>query len=438
MASYYAFLIFIADDKSVLLIGDISYDHGQIELVCTACHRVPFRGAEVMQEACVDCHAEGLELAQDSHPRSTFTDPRNVDRVKLLDARYCVSCHVEHKPRSENPPETTQPKDFCFQCHGTISDDRPSHTGISFDTCANSGCHNFHDNRSLYEDFLLEHAFDKNTKDIPILPSKNSSHLYQLYNPKLRSLDSTSVDTPIDRNNFSIVREWEMSSHAKIGINCGDCHQPDKHLQWVDKPVETICSNCHKQELSSFTQGKHGMRLSHQLDSKLTPMIPAKSHLKFNQTSQSKELTCLGCHGAHLFDTRKAAIEGCLECHNDSHSKAYKQSPHYELWLKEIEGTLPKNSGVSCATCHLPRLTIMEDGKKRILVEHNQNHNLRPNEKMIRPVCMQCHGLRFSIDALADEGLIERNFIGEASRHIPSIDMALEREAKKARASKDH
>ena len=38
---------------------------------------------------------------------------------------------------------------------------------------------------------------------------------------------------------------------------------------------------------------------------------------------------------------------------------------------------------------------------KRTLVQHNQNDGLQPNEKMIRPVCMSCHGLGFSIDALA-------------------------------------
>jgi hypothetical protein len=71
----------------------------------------------------------------------------------------------------------------------------------------------------------------------------------------------------------------------------------------------------------------------------------------------------------------------------------------------------------------LPR-TESDDPQKHYFVQHNQNDNLRPNEKMIRSVCMNCHGLKFSIDALADPELVKRNFIGLPSRHIQSIDMA--------------
>jgi len=40
---------------------------------------------------------------------------------------------------------------------------------------------------------------------------------------------------------------------------------------------------------------------------------------------------------------------------------------------------------------------------------------------------MQCHSLEFSIDALADPELIRRNFNGQPTKHIPSIDWALQR-----------
>lgn len=47
---------------------------------------------------------------------------------------------------------------------------------------------------------------------------------------------------------------------------------------------------------------------------------------------------------------------------------------------------------------------------------------------MIRPVCVSCHGLAFSIDALADPALIARNFTGRPQGHVESIAMALEAE----------
>ena len=82
------------------------------------------------------------------------------------------------------------------------------------------------------------------------------------------------------------------------------------------------------------------------------------------------------------------------------------------------------NKGVSCATCHMPR--IKTHGK--VIVDHNQNNNLRPNEKMIRSACMKCHGLEFSINALADPELIKHNFNKAPSKKIKSLEWAKQRE----------
>ncbi|MEM7396814.1 MAG: ammonia-forming cytochrome c nitrite reductase subunit c552, partial [Verrucomicrobiota bacterium] len=118
-------------------------------------------------------------------------------------------------------------------------------------------------------------------------------------------------------------------------------------------------------------------------------------------------LSCVSCHRAHDFDLQWAAVDACLQCHNDAHSTAFRRSPHFKLWEAEIEGRAPAGTGVSCATCHLPRIRN-EAGE--VLVQHNQNDNLRPNEKMIRSVCVNCHGVPFSLEALADAGAIERCF----------------------------
>ena len=75
----------------------------------------------------------------------------------------------------------------------------------------------------------------------------------------------------------------------------------------------------------------------------------------------------------------------------------------------------------------MPRIDHRSPEGKRTLVQHNQNDNLRPNEKMLRSVCLNCHGLGFSIDALADPALVARNFQGQPSRHIRSLDMVAER-----------
>jgi hypothetical protein len=66
--------------KRLLLPGTTSHGHYQIELACESCHGDPFGGDRVLQEACMNCHGEELKEADDSHPKSKFTDPRNADQ----------------------------------------------------------------------------------------------------------------------------------------------------------------------------------------------------------------------------------------------------------------------------------------------------------------------------------------------------------------------
>jgi hypothetical protein len=46
---------------------------------------------------------------------------------------------------------------------------------------------------------------------------------------------------------------------------------------------------------------------------------------------------------------------------------------------------------------------------------------------MVRSVCTNCHGLQFTLDALADRKLIDKNFTGLSSVHIDSIEWAQRR-----------
>ncbi len=92
-------VIVYGGNRSFLLIGKTTNGHHQIELACDSCHTSVFGGKEVLQTACVGCHGAALKAANDSHPLSKFTDPRNADRIVGLDARYCVTCHQEHRPK---------------------------------------------------------------------------------------------------------------------------------------------------------------------------------------------------------------------------------------------------------------------------------------------------------------------------------------------------
>ena len=389
-----------------------SHGHYQIELACDACHGNGFEDEDAMQTACNDCHSDELKLADDSHPTKKFTDPRNADRIDILDARYCVTCHVEHVPDRTRVMGVTLADDFCVLCHDEVGKERSSHKDLAFDGCSAAGCHNYHDNRALYEDFLVKHADDAATKPQPLLPVRDYRQHYT--QPLGQPLQRDDMDGH-NHNDQQIVDDWVVSAHASVGINCSDCHQSP----WQDKPTFEVCSECHKSEIKGFQEGRHGMRLAQGLPA----MTPAEARQPMKATAHNRELNCNSCHNVHSVDTRLAAVESCLGCHDDQHSNAYKQSIHFQLWQQELDGTAAANSGISCASCHLPRLVE----KEKVTVQHNQNDNLRPNEKMIRSVCMNCHGLSFSIDALADSELIQNNFNGQPSQHVESVDWAVKR-----------
>lgn len=423
-------------DRRFLLPGRTTSGHYQIELACSACH-TPWMG--VKEDACYNCHAEELKAANDSHPKSKFTDPRNASRLEHIRADNCVTCHREHVPDRTHAMGVTVPDDYCFYCHQQTLKDVPSHKNFAFNSCNNAGCHNYHDNTALYTDFLLKHASEPANKDSALLPKRDLlAYLVEAGVVKeSQPLTAEQQDAPATvKSDAKILHDWAATAHAQAGVNCTGCHLVEDKAthakNWSDKLDYTACVTCHKEETQGFLGGKHGMRLAQGL----SPMTPALARLPMKPEAAHRELNCLSCHAAHDFDTRRAAVESCLACHNDEHTLAYKRSKHYALWFNEENGDAPAGSGVSCATCHLPRETVETDGVKHVLVQHNQNLNLRPSEKMIRTVCLNCHGLAFSIDALADAALVQTNFIGQPHGHVESVDMAVQRQMEKKSKSK--
>lgn len=428
-----AWVLFDGDDKSLYMPGPLSNGHHQLVDACDSCHSDGFGGGEVLQEACVNCHGEVRVKPFDSHPRTKFTDPRNADRLEKIDALHCVTCHTEHRPEITLKDGLTQPKDVCFHCHADIAEDRPSHQGMEFDTCANAGCHNFHNNRALYTDFLLKHKDAPAHSERARLPAREFAEVLEeiLEYPRdrypVQPLSRADADAPEEyAEDEKSHADWLASGHAKAGVNCSACHQPRDETgapgPWEDKPGTEGCTSCHSLEVKRFGEGKHGMRLA----AGLSPMTPARARLPMREEAAHTELSCNSCHGAHDYDTAYAAVDACLQCHDDRHSKSYGASPHAQLWEAEVTGGGKRNTGVSCASCHMPRIDFdVNDWMSRKLVDHNQSANLSPNSKMIRSVCLHCHGLGFSIDALADQTLIDNNFDGMPDVHVESIDLAI-------------
>lgn len=425
-----AWVLLEGDDKTLYMPGPLSDGHHQFADKCDVCHTSPLGGGEVLQQACIDCHGEDRVKPHDSHPRSKFTDPRNADRLEQIDARFCVTCHVEHKPEITRANGVTQPQDVCFHCHQDIGEDRPSHKDMEFATCASAGCHNYHNNRAIYTDFLVKHMDAAALLERRVLPARgfaDSVHEIIEYPRDRYPLEPVVEPDAMDAHALPAEQDehWLKTRHAQAGVNCSACHVPvtesGEQGQWMAKPGQDACVACHQMEVARFGQGKHGMRPAHGL----SPMQVADARLPMQPEAAHQELTCSSCHKPHQDDVAEAAVDGCLTCHADQHSLAYKESPHYQLWLQELAGTAPAGSGVSCATCHMPRVEMdVSDWVSRTVVDHNQSGNLAPNTKMIRSSCLHCHGLPYAIDALADSALIDSNFKRSPQVHVDSTDLA--------------
>lgn len=403
--------------RTAFVPGSTTHGHHQIEQACHVCH-TPLMG--VKTDACNQCHAEDLKKHRDTHPKSKFTDPGNADRLKNISADECITCHREHRPAITHAMGVTQPDDYCYHCHKDIAKDRPTHIGLSFAGCSTSGCHNYHDNTAIYESFITKNIAAPALKAKPRVVARP-------IRPEPKTPTAPGPFPP--GTDSSVIHDWQASAHARAGVACLECHQlGDAVKPWIQKPSYDSCARCHEAEVTGFKAGMHGMRIA----AGLSPMTPAQAQLPMKPSSAHQELSCNSCHAPHAYDTRKAATQACLQCHDDNHSRAYETSPHAKLWAAEIAGTAPAGSGVSCATCHLPRSSRFDADDNRIVTaEHNQNANLRPNEKMIRTVCLECHGLPLVLDALADRALIEHNFDGTPSVHVESIEMIIRRKAAK-------
>lgn len=444
-------------DRRLLLPGASTDGHYQMELGCNECHGSAFAGESALESACVRCHGPELTAAENSHPKSKFTDPRNADRVARLDARRCVTCHREHWPQGTGELGVSVQQDHCSTCHADIGRERASHAALSWSSCASVGCHRFHDNRASREKYLVEHAGEAAflpsptsevtagsgsvaaavaanaatsaaesaaaalaTSAAPVAAAAPAVAAASGSAPLApRALSAADADAPgeIELGSDDLAA-WAASAHAKSGVNCRGCHESEGSFR---KSVPTsTCGRCHADERAGWVSGKHGLREGLGLEA----MRPELARQPMQANAPDEALSCSSCHRDHGFDRQRAAVESCQGCHADDHTRAYAQSPHARLWQQELAGMAPPGSGVSCATCHLPRLPHAS-GRER--VQHNPNDNLRPRDKMIRGVCLDCHGLGFSIDALADEALVERNFAGTPVVHVPSIDWAVAR-----------
>lgn len=407
-------------DREFFMPGPSIDGHYQIESQCELCHE-GFGG--IRQKNCLDCHSEELVQVADSHGLKKFRDPRNTVDLDKINVKKCRVCHVDHKPARTREMGVTIAQDFCMHCHGDIDQERPTHKDLSDDSCGD--CHNYHDNTDLNEGFLAKHLDEPHTLDAPVVPLRDYMAFYNRFgNKETGSLTANQHDAPKQFTRHHLAVEvWAKSSHAKSGVNCSDCHRNEKTSKWDDRVDIKSCKRCHSEQVKGFYESRHGMRLAQNLSA----MTPYKGRLEMHDKNLHSSLGCESCHKSHEYTTDESVFEACVACHKDDHTIAYKNSKHYDLLMAERAGDIAEGSGVSCATCHFPREYRSEGDKQFVVVQHNQNANLRPRSKQIKSVCIHCHGLGFTLDALADDELAKNNYQGQPSVHLESLEMVKDR-----------
>ena len=386
ISAYYGISL-SGEDKRVFMPDKVSYSHHQIELACSSCHGAAFSSKAEIEKRCRNCHMNELQDMEDAHGPKKFGDPRNAKWLQALDAKQCLSCHQEHVPEQTQSMLVSQPTDFCIACHADVGQDRPSHRGLDANTCTNSGCHHYHDVRALNEDFVSAHLNEPDNRSV-------ARRINRTKLVKKRLTPDRIIDNA-DSKLGDVVAQWAASSHANGHANCSDCHDKKLNTWKVDLAV---CKNCHEEPFAQWSKGHHGMMFA----TMNKTLKVSDSELPMQENAHDKAMNCNSCHKPHRYDTVAAESESCLGCHADKHSLAWKQSKHATLWNKD------PNTGASCATCHMPRSWDKETNNTSVM--HNISAMMRPQEKMLRPVCMSCHGYGFSLRSLSDPALIKNNF----------------------------
>ena len=224
-----------------------------------------------------------------------------------------------------------------------------------------------------------------------------------------------------------IEQQWQSSAHALAEVNCSSCHHNEETKKFVAQPTQESCQSCHESSVNTFLLGKHGIRTLEGL----SPLTPAMAHLPMKDASLDRQMNCNTCHNVHTVNTYEASVDSCLTCHNDNHSLNYKNSPHAKVFRNIGVLPRPNSDSVTCATCHLPR----EVSGDSILVNHNNTYTLKPRDRMVKEVCMNCHGVEHAYNSIFDDELVEANFARPPNQKLPTFQLV--RDLEKKRSSKE-
>lgn len=209
------------------------------------------------------------------------------------------------------------------------------------------------------------------------------------------------------RETSSIVHQFEISGHVRVGLNCLDCHRATnkqknvqhKGFEISEKITAANCAACHKTEYEQFAKSRHGApawaavrgkqdfsaeQIAHA--EKYHPGTVLREHNKLSLLEPSGAIKkgCLGCHSIGR-PNQDGTVGSCIECHS-SHSTSVAMARKPE----------------TCAQCHMgpdhAQFEIFSESKHGALYSHLKNRinfNAPPKNVTTKdfpvPVCSTCH-----------------------------------------------
>ncbi|MGB5391396.1 MAG: multiheme c-type cytochrome [Thermoanaerobaculia bacterium] len=181
----------------------------------------------------------------------------------------------------------------------------------------------------------------------------------------------------------NIVDDWNLSKHSEADVTCDACHgEGHSGAEDVDKvslPTLNTCNDCHSDQVTQFSAGKHAlawaameaMPTTHALPMALTQGMKGcggchKLGIKSDEAIQTLKdegskfghASCDACHTRHSFSLEEARQpQACQTCHmgfDHPQWEMYSASKHGVRYLLKQNGILPETAAApTCQTCHM-------------------------------------------------------------------------------------
>ena len=203
-----------------------------------------------------------------------------------------------------------------------------------------------------------------------------------------------------------IVGQWEISTHAKSGIGCLQCHSAEKgdidgyshegsFIATIVSPKD--CAQCHQHEADEFEASHH---------SRAAQILGSLDNVLAEVVEGFTEFDAQG----NKIKTSPAAVSGCLQCHGSEVKVLAGGKLDPATWPNTGIGRLnPDGSRGSCSACHMRHNFSRAQAR---MPENCGRCHLGPDHPQFEVYMESKHGIAFQANRTRFEPLMaEKDWI---------------------------